>query len=236
MSMQTRFRTKRSTFLRLSPVFFGCFVLAGCGDDTQSQTPPATVTSIAEARALPLGKTAKVEGFVTAPPGTFASATGEVGFALQDDTAGIYVSLAEPLEAPIGAHVRVEGTLADMSKQTTLNSDPTRVELRSGSSVLAPKDVKTGEVNESTEGLLVRVSGKVTKAPVDDKPYGVKVYMDDGSGEVQIFVHLLGAEATPLIDTSKLVVDQAVEVMGFSTQYEATYEIAPRTAADLVLK
>ncbi|MDI3288138.1 DNA-binding protein [Polyangium sp. 15x6] len=229
-------RTNRSSFARLSPLFLGCFFFVGCGDEPQTEVPPTELTSIAEARALPLGKVAKVEGFVTVEPGTFASATGEVGFALQDDTAGLYVRLDEPLQAAVGAHVRVEGTLGDMSKLTTLISDPTRVDVLSGSSVLAPKDVKTGEVNESTEGLLVRVAGKVTKALVDDRPYGMKVYVDDGSGEVQIFVHLVGADATPLIDTSKLGVDQAVEVTGFSMQYETTYEISPRAAADLVLK
>jgi hypothetical protein len=47
---------------------------------------------IAQARALPLGKVVTVEGSVTVPSGTLVSAgPEELGFAMQDRTAGIYV-------------------------------------------------------------------------------------------------------------------------------------------------
>jgi hypothetical protein len=86
-------------------------------------------------------------------------------------------------------------------------------------------------VGEAVEGQLVHVSGAVTRAVEDDQPYGFKVYIDDGSGEVQVFVHIVGAE--PVVDVASLLVDQPIEVTGLAAQYEDTYEIAPREAADL---
>src|SRR5690349_10320763 len=72
----------------------------------------SATSTIAEARALAAGETATVEGFVTVAPGTFNSATGEQGFAIQDDGAGVYVSLTDLLDLPLDQHVRVTGKLA----------------------------------------------------------------------------------------------------------------------------
>ncbi len=97
---------------------------------------------------------------------------------------------------------------------------------------MARRDVTTGGVGEPVEGLLVRVGGRVTKAVEDDQPYGFKVYIDDGSGEIQVFVHIVDGQ--PVIDTASLAVDQDITVTGLAAQYEATYEVAPRSAGDLV--
>lgn len=42
-------------------------------------------------------------------------------------------------------------------------------------------------------------------------------------------------DGQPVIDTASLEVDQAIQVTGLAAQYEATYEVAPRRAGDLVL-
>src|ERR1700750_1095382 len=66
--------------------------------------PPATpyapavhVISIAEARSLPPNTVVTVDGSVTVPSGAFSSSTGDQGFAIQDHTGGIYVSVADNL-------------------------------------------------------------------------------------------------------------------------------------------
>ncbi len=53
---------------------------------------PKTI-SIAEARSLPLGTTVTIDGVVTVPSGAFSSSTFDQGFAIQDRTGGIYVSV-----------------------------------------------------------------------------------------------------------------------------------------------
>ena len=48
--------------------------------------------------------------------------------------------------------------------------------------------MNTGSANDTTEGRLVVVEGVITQAVSSDLPYGYKFYVDDGSGEIQIFV------------------------------------------------
>ncbi|WP_438041353.1 DNA-binding protein [Sorangium sp. So ce128] len=204
-----------------------------CSSDEESPAPDEeVVVAISEARGLAEGSTATVDGVVTVAPGTFNSATGEQGFALQDSTGGIYVSLPEALDVGLGTRVRVTGKLGQTAQQTVLNAEAASVTELDGTGSVEPKDVTTGEVREPVEGLLVRVSGSVTKAVEDDQPYGFKVYIDDGSGEIQVFVHIVDGQ--PVIDTASLAIDQDITVTGLAAQYETTYEVAPRSTGDLV--
>lgn len=222
-------------FITVVTCALAALAATGCSsDDDDTPAPivaPAPLT-IARARTSTAGETLTVEGFVTMAPGTFSSASSEQGFAIQDDSAGIYVSLPDKLEIPLGAKVRVTGKLAQVTQQTVLSTDTGSVVKLDGSGATAPKDVTTGAVNEAVEGLLVHVSGKVTKPVEDDQPYGFKAYIDDGSGEVQIFVHIVSG--APVVDVASLQVGQSIEATGLAAQYETTYEVAPRNAADLV--
>ena len=188
--------------------------------------------TISEARALAEGEAATVEGFVTVAPGTFNSATGDQGFAIQDDTAGVYVGLPDLLDLPLDQKVRVTGKFSQIAQQTVLAASKADVNAIEGeTNVILPVDVMTGSVMEPVEGMLIQVSGKVTQAVVDDAPYGVKVFIDDGSGETQVFVHLKGG--APLVETASLMLDQSIEVVGVGAQYETAYEVLPRKADDL---
>jgi DNA/RNA endonuclease YhcR with UshA esterase domain len=209
-------------------------IAAGCSEPEDNLPEDLNPSPIAQARALPAGATARVEGFVTVVPGTFNSTTGEMGFAIQDDTGGIYVSMPEGVTAGFGAQVSVTGELGQMKQKTVLMAAPDAVTVGVEIKNPAPKDVQTGSVNESTEGLLVRVAGQVTQAVVDDLPHGYKVFVDDGSGEVQVFVHVVAN--MPIIDTTSITMGSMIEVTGLSGQYEATYEVMPRRVEDLVVK
>ncbi|WP_437590424.1 DNA-binding protein [Sorangium sp. So ce1000] len=206
-----------------------------CSSDEESPAPGEEVAvAISEARGLAEGSTATIDGVVTVAPGTFNSATDEQGFALQDDTGGIYVSLPDALDLGLNTRVRVTGTLGQAAQQTVLNAKAASVTALGEAGAVEPKDVTTGEVGEPVEGQLVRVGGRVTKAVEDDQPYGFKVYIDDGSGEIQVFVHIVDGQ--PVIDTASLAVDQDITVTGLAAQYETTYEVAPRSTGDLVTK
>src|SRR6476659_1138871 len=73
----------------------------------------ASPISIAAARHLALGTVVTVEGSVTVPSGVFASSFFDEGFAIQDLTGGIYVSMADNLGLNVRQLARVTGTLAD---------------------------------------------------------------------------------------------------------------------------
>jgi DNA/RNA endonuclease YhcR with UshA esterase domain len=192
---------------------------------------PPTI-SIAQARALPPGTVVTVDGSVTTPSGAFESSFFDVGFGLQDSSAGIYVSLQTNLGVAPRQQARVTGTLQDNGFGLLLlvPSSPSDVELHGVGRRVAPRFVTTGGVGESTEGLLVQVVGTITHLE-DDFSFGFKVFVDDGSGELTIFInHQTG------IDVSGFAVGQTVSVTGFSSQFETHYEIDPRFPADIAVQ
>jgi hypothetical protein len=80
--------------LALAVGVLAALTMTACSGSEESLPPNQEEgVTIAEARALSVGTSTTVEGFVTVAPGTFNSATGDQGFALQDKTGGIYVTL-----------------------------------------------------------------------------------------------------------------------------------------------
>ncbi|MGX7826150.1 hypothetical protein ACTG9Q_13765 [Actinokineospora sp. 24-640] len=189
------------------------------------------VVSIAQARTLPQDTVVTVEGTATTPSGVFESSFFDEGFAIQDRGAGIYVSVAVDPGVTPRDRVRVTGTLRDSSGLRILvPTDPTALHVRGKGPKVHPKPLTTGIVGEATEGLLVRVTATITRAPESDLPYGFKFFVDDGSGELTIFVNTQTG-----IDLTGLAVGQVVRVTGFSSQYDTHYEIDPRSPADIVV-
>ena len=204
-------------------------VLFWVADGAYASPSNASLRSIAEARHLPLGTLVTVEGTVTTPSGAFESSFFDKGFGLQDDTAGIYVSLPNNLEVLPGRRARISGTLQDSYGLLILvPTDSSDVHLDGNRHPIHPQWVTTGRIGEATEGRIVRVVGKITQAPISDLPYGNKFFVDDGSGVIQIFVNIQTG-----IDVSLLKPGQWVSVAGFSSQFETHYEIDPRSPHDI---
>lgn len=192
----------------------------------------SNVISIAEARTRPLGSVVTVDGSVTTPSGAFESSFFDQGFALQDRTAGIYVSVPQSLGLAPRAQARVTGTLVDSFGLLLLvPADPANdVTAHGAGPRVRPRWLTTGAIGEATEGLLVQVVATITQAPTSDLPFGYKFFVDDGSGELTIFVNTQTG-----IDLSGLAVGQHVSVTGFSSQFDTHYEIDPRFPADIVV-
>ena len=189
------------------------------------------VVSVKAARAMPLGTTVTVEGVVTTPPGAFKSSTEDEGFAVEDASgAGVYVRANLKTNLRVGRRVRVTGRLDESNgKLVLIPADERGIESRGrGSSALRPQKFSTREIGEATEGRLVRVAGVVTKQVQPDAPYGFRFFVDDGTGEVQIFV-----SASTKIPRANLRPGRRVRVTGFSGQYNDHYEVEPRFAPDI---
>jgi len=233
-TMQNHPPSSMVSSLALSLTALAALSMTACNASEElSPLPQDKVVTVAEARALSPGSSATVEGFVTVAPGTFNSANSDQGFAVEDETGGIYVSLPDALPFGLDAKVHVTGKLGQTAQQTMLMTAAASVKVVDGKNAVKAKDLTTGGVAEPVEGQLVHVSGTVTKALEEDPPYGVKAYINDGSGELQIFIHLVGGK--PVIETASLVVGKAIQVTGLAAQYETTYEVAPRKAEDLVI-
>jgi hypothetical protein len=194
------------------------------GGDRQDQP------TIAEARAMPLGKVVTIEGTVTTPSGVFASSFFDEGFAVQDKTAGIFVSFPDTnIHVRPPQHVQVTGVLKDVSGLLVIAPATAKgVKAKGSDRPVQPTWVRTGSVGESTEGSLVRAVGVITQGPIDDLPFGHKFFIDDGSGEITVYVN-----RGTRVDVRPLAVGQLIQVTGFSSQFTDHYEIDIRGRQDL---
>ena len=130
------------------------------GPISSGSADPKTI-SIAEARSLPLGTIVTIDGVVTVPSGAFSSSTFDQGFAIQDRTGGIYVSVPDNLGFSLRQQVRVTGKLADTVLPGLLVLvDVTEVKAHGSGPKVQPLPVATGDVGEDTEGQLVTITGR----------------------------------------------------------------------------
>jgi hypothetical protein len=193
----------------------------------------AEAISIADARSLPAGTVVTVEGAVTVPSGAFASSTFDQGFGIQDETAGIYVSTADNPNLHLFRRVRVTGAVGDDGFGQLVLRPASLADVRRlpGAERIAPETVGTGDIGEDSEGSLMKITGTVTRPIVDDLPFGYQVFVDDGSGETQIFIPASTGINPFRIPFIRL--GARVTAVGFSSQFLAQYEILPRHRLDL---
>lgn len=180
---------------------------------------------VAVARQQAQGTTVTVEGLVTVAPGTFTS-SADPGFALQDQTGGIWVSLTTSPRLRVGERVQVTGTLGENQQKLQIVADAADVEPLPGKKL----QVATGEVGPATLGFLVTVEGTITQPVHADLPYGYSLLIDDGSGPVQVYIN-----ASTNIDPKGAAFKpgRTIRVTGFGNQYGSTYEVDPRTRGDV---
>ncbi|NEO88317.1 MAG: DNA-binding protein [Spirulina sp. SIO3F2] len=192
----------------------------------------APLQAIADIRHQPPSTPVTVQGQVTVPSGAFASGTGDRGFAIQDATAGIYISTPGNWQIGLDQAIQVTGTVQDDGHGLLVLKPQGTDDLRSLDSMKLnePRLVSTGMVGEATEGELVRLVGAIVEPLRRDPPYGVGIMIDDGSGPVQVFVN-----ETTGITIPDWTLGQRLKVQGFSGQYEQYIEVSPRVREDIVL-
>ena len=183
---------------------------------------------IAAARTQAHGTTLTVLGTVTVPSGDFRSSSDDEGFAVQDQTGGIWVSVKQNPRLKLGQTVIVTGILGTSAgKLQLVPADPSGVTLHRGGLRVA-----TGQVGTATLGDIVTIEGTVTgQGVVNDLPYGWKVYLDDGSGPAQVYLNKstnIDANAPHFRPGRRL------RVTGFGSQYDTAYEVEPRSRRDIV--
>ncbi len=211
-----------------SSLLLAVILVSGCQTAAVSEPAEIETVSIKEARRKSIGEPVRVSGTVTVQSGAFASSISS-GFAVQDDSAGIYV-LNSNLAFKLGDRVNVTGKRGAEFGQ--LNIILESAEKLTGSGTVIPRPVRTGTVGEALEGILIQVEGYVTQTR-GDPPYGYKAFIDDSSGEYQIFVNA----STGLVENARdWKVGDFIFVIGFAGQYEKTYEIMPRNLSDITIR
>ena len=188
---------------------------------------PPPYIPIAEARQQKHGTTVTVLGLVTVPSGDFSSSSADEGFAVQDQTAGIWISVKKNPRLRVGQRVQVTGRL-DFNEKLQIETDAAGIEVLAGQELR----VATGHVGAATLGYIITIEGTITsQGVVPDATYGYKVYLDDGTGQAMVYLN----KSTDIdANAPYLKPGRVLRVTGFGNQYgKGSYEVDPRSRRDL---
>ena len=151
-------------------------VLLSCQSKHENKSEsanPSNIISIRKARDLPIGSEVRIQGVISVASGKFSSST-PFGYALQDNTAGIYIIDSIPPmqgEFRLGELVEVTGILEESNNLLVIKE--VKALKKGKEEIISAIEVKTGDVNESTEGMILRTSGTIdslySDLPLDTK-------------------------------------------------------------------
>jgi len=189
------------------------------------------VISIADAKKLPSGSKATIEGTVTVASGSFISSFSDEGFQIQDKTSGMYITIKTDLHLKVGQKVRLTGKLTETAlKFQIIETDEASVHVKSETARIKPTSIATGKLDDATIGRIIKITGKVTKSVDENAPYGFRFSLDDGSGEIIAYV----ATSTG-VSEKDFVFGQKIELVGIAGKFNQRYQIYPRSPADVKL-
>lgn len=199
-------------------------------DEEDEQVPAAkgavagskiTKIDLAQVRQEEKGEMVEVIGVVSVPPGVLG---GNVIY-LAGSGVQVYFSKADWPKINLGDSVKLTG-------EVSANSGETRLKLAQASDLIItgngaapqPHRLETSEVGEETEGWLVTIQGEVTETNGDT------FYVDDGSGEVKVYI-----KSSTKIDKPQMKKGMAITVTGVVSETSSGYRVLPRWQEDVRL-
>lgn len=179
--------------------------------------------SIATTHATRTGNYVTVGGIVTVPPGII----GSRDLWLQDASGGVHIYIATSAgEVPslhLWDNVTVRGRVVSYFGEREVRvEEPSSVQAFGAGAPLTPNAVGTGAVTLVYEGSLVETVGKVTLRR------GRELYLNDGSGEVMIYLN-----PGTRIEIPRIADGDTLRVSGVVRRYSGRAELVPRYPADL---
>lgn len=177
--------------------------------------------ALKDVRSEDKGTLIRTDGVVSVPPGIF----GDTILYLAGSGIQVYFTKEEWPELKLGDTVTVQGELTTSLGEYRLKlAAADDIEQVAAGEPPAPHAVKTGAVDQDVEGTLVTVQGTVSRTSGDT------FYVDDGSGEVKVFIK----KATS-IEKPKMSKGMAVTITGVVSRTTAGYRILPRFQEDVRL-
>ena len=200
----------------------------GGGDDLPYDRFNFDLVPIAHARTLPDDVKVTLEGQVTVLPDIF----DDQQIYIQDATGGMLVYLRSGEWPPLseGQWIRVNGWLGTLDGEKEIKlSRIDDIKTLMAAPPPAPVAIRTGDVNEATEGLLAQITGAITGFYGD-----TTFYLDDGSGEVRITVKQYTGFRRPYVNNGEIwTVVGVVSQNDDEAPYDSNYRILPRTPEDI---
>lgn len=181
----------------------------------------AKSVALADIREEEEGTSVTTEGVVSVPPGIL----GERILYVAGSGIQVYGHQGKWPLLKLGDKISVTGKLGSSLGEARLKvSGAESIKKVAAGELPAPHVIQTGEVNEDSEGWLVTIQGEVVKTSGDT------FYVDDGSGEVKIYIK----EATH-INKPKMKQGVDVTITGVVSETSSGYRILPRFQEDVRL-
>ncbi len=192
-----------------------------------------------------LGEQVIINATVISAPSVFSFVSSSSGkpilkMYVEDSTGGVvifgYNIDYKSLNLTEGDKVQVRGTIAQYNGEGELKISSSRYITYLGhGAVPTPLSLSTGYFSnwsnaEKVEGMLVKVHGKVTSV---NEEYGY-FYLDDGTGEIEIYAKSAGLDISNITKGENLTVIGVVSQYDKSSPYTSYYEIMPRYYSDII--
>ncbi len=161
------------------------------------------------------------EGVISVPPGVF----GKQYIYVAGSGIQIYYSKGDWPALKLGDRISITGNLASNQGEARLKiSQANNVTFMAHESAPQAHIVSTGDVDETLEGTLVTVQGHVTETSGDT------FFIDDGSGEVKIYI-----KSSTSIEKPVMKKGLAVTITGVVSETSSGYRVLPRFQEDIRL-
>ncbi len=187
----------------------------------KSKNNPLNI-SITEAKKLPRYSWVKIQGTVSAPSGVFSDKI----IYLSGSGIQVYSHQENLPDLGVGDVVEVIGRMSEIGGEKRIllsQADDLKIIGRQEEEQ-EPLIVSTADVGEPIEGYLVSVEGRVTDTS------GNVFYLDDGSGEVKIYI-----KSSTGIKKPKIKKGDWMTVTGQVSRASSGYRILPRFQSDVRL-
>lgn len=213
-------------------------VAAESDEGTSSSTTKSTTTTASKTAGRVAGTTIKsvsltevreeekdswvsVEGVVSAPPGPL----GEQVIYLAGSGIQVYFSKGSWPKLELGSRVKLTAQVGTAYGETRLKlAEAKDLTVLKVEAAPEPHVVETGEIDADKEGWLVTVAGEVVETDGDT------FYVDDGSGEVKIFI-----KETTGVDKPATKKGTKVTITGVVSHTTSGYRLLPRFQEDVRL-
>ncbi|GAA0357525.1 5'-nucleotidase C-terminal domain-containing protein [Bacillus horti] len=193
--------------------------------DGQEPGPEPEYITLAEARNVPAGTEVSIEAVVT----TQVGAWGSKGFYVQDETAGAYV-FQNQADVDPGDVVQLTGTTGIFNGEFQLAS-LTHLETTSTIEVPTAVAVSPAQISKDNEGQLVSLEEVEIANLQQVNNFGTFEFTANlGTESVVVRVD----NRTGLVfDDFEFQNGDVVDITGISSQFNGTYQLKPRGAADI---
>lgn len=191
--------------------------------DKIGKVASATVKTVTlnEVREEEKNSWVSVEGVVSAPPGPL----GEQVIYLAGSGIQVYFSKGSWPKLELGSRVKLTAQVGTAYGETRLKlAEAKDLTVLKVEAAPEPHVVETGEIDEDKEGWLITVAGEVVETDGDT------FYVDDGSGEVKIFI-----KETTGIDKPAMKKGTKVTITGVVSHTTSGYRLLPRFQDDVRL-